>query len=632
MLNGAAAGVGAGLSVAATGNGSIIRGFTINRFSGNGIVLRSDGNIIETCFIGTNPFGTAAAGNGLNGIAIVGNSTGNVIGGAGLAKNLISGNLGHGVVMQGVGVTGNVVRGSFIGTNLAGDTALPNAFSGITIYRGANNNTVGDANQVTQIVTLVAGNNGHGINIQGAATSGNDVVFTSIGSNFGSGVKISRGATNNTIGGLVDGEFNVISSNFRNGVQITNAGTTGNVVVGNMIGTDQDGLLALGNGRNGVAITAGADGNTIGGIAPFAGNVISSNTRNGVNVAGAGTSGNLVAGNHIGTNAPGTAALANGFSGVQIATGANGNTIGGTTAEALNLISGNTLHGIILTGTGVTGNTVQGNSIGTNLAGTTAIANGRHGVNIAAGARANTIGGSAAGQGNTISGNARVGVLVAANQTIIRGNNIGTNEAGTAPLANGSHGVFVTANGSNTLIGGVITGEGNLIANNGGVGVLIGSDPAAGFPTPAGTGNSILGNSIFSNALFGIDLGPNNGMTPNDPNDADTGPNGRQNFPAITSATILAGVTITINVTLASRPNTIYRIECFASVTADPSGFGQGQTFLGSIDVTTDATGAAIGTGIFAYSPTFGTRITATATDLTTNDSSEFSQAVTATP
>ena len=246
----------------------------------------------------------------------------------------------------------------------------------------------------------------------------------------------------------------MISSNLGNGVLIQGAGTTGNTVLGNLIGVDQDGLVDLGNGGNGVTINQSASGNTIGGTAPFEGNVISGNAKNGVNINGAGTSGNTVVGNIIGADATGTVDLGNTLSGIQIAGGATGNAIGGTTADALNLISGNNKHGIALTGTGTTGNTIIGNSIGTNLAGTSGLANGRDGVNIVSGAKGNTIGGAAAGEGNTISGNGRAGIVVQVGQTVIQGNNIGTAADGTTALANSSHGIVVTNKAANTQIGG----------------------------------------------------------------------------------------------------------------------------------------------------------------------------------
>ena len=544
QLNGNPSTSANGLVIGTAANGSIIRGLVINRFDLHGILLQSDGNTVETCFIGTNPAGTASLGNGGSGIMMLTDSANNTIGGAGNAMNLVSGNRGHGVAMKGAGVTNNLVAGNFIGTNLAGDIALPNAVNGININQGANGNTVGEND--FSVVTFVAGNNGQGINIAGAGTSGNTVIQTTIGSNLVSGVRITGGATNNRIGGSVDGEFNVISSNLGNGVLIQGNGTSGNTVLGNLIGVDQDGLVDLGNGGNGVTINQRASGNTIGGTAPFEGNVISGNAKNGVNINGAGTTGNTVAGNIIGADATGTVDLGNTLSGIQIAGGATGNAIGGTTADALNLISGNTKHGIVLTGTGTTGNTIIGNSIGTNLAGTSGLANGRDGVNIVSGAKGNTIGGAGAGEGNTISGNGRAGIVVQVGQTVIQGNNIGTAPNGTTALANNSHGIVVTNKAANTQIGGDAAGEGNVIAFNARAGVLIGRDTT--FTVAAGNGNSVLGNSIFSNDLLGIIR--------------NSTANRRQTFPTINTATIItAGTQLQVNFQLTSVPNRTFRIE-----------------------------------------------------------------------
>jgi hypothetical protein len=629
QLNGAPSKNANGLVVAAGADGSIIRGLVINRFDLHGIRLESDGNLVETNFIGTNPAGTAALGNGGSGIAILGDSSGNTIGGlggsdtaAGGAQNVISGNKGHGILLKGAGVTGNVISGNFIGTTAAVDldgffAALPNAVNGVNINQGANNNTVGVVDPTNAIITFIAGNNGQGINIAGATTSGNLVVHSTIGSNLGNGVRITGTASNNTIGGSADGAANIISGNVGNGVLIQGSGTINNTVLGNLIGVDQDGLVGIGNGGNGVTINKGADGNTIGGTAQFEGNVISDNAKNGVNINGAGTTGNTVAGNIIGADATGTVDLGNTLNGIQIGGGAKGNIIGGTTLDALNLISGNDKHGIALKNGGTTGNTIIGNAIGTDLAGTAGLGNARDGINLSAGAKQNTIGGTTAAEGNLISGNGRAGIVVQVGQTVIQGNKIGTAEDGTTALANNSHGIVVTNKAANNAIGGSVAGAGNVIAHNGAFGVLIGRD--ATFKTPAGNGNSVLGNSIFSNGLLGIRV---NG-----------GANRNQAFPTLNTATIInAGTQLQINFQLASRPSTTFRIEFFASVLPDTSAFGEGQNFLGFVDVTTDATGNVTTTTTVDWTIAEGAFITATATRLDTNDSSSFSAHVTATP
>ena len=107
-------------------------------------------------------------------------SSGNTIGGDGIARNLISGNHQAGVLVQGASATSNVVAGDFIGTSNDGTIALPNFQDGVKINKGANGNTVGDVNVV--IPTFVAGNDRHGVFISGVGTNGNTVVFSSIGS------------------------------------------------------------------------------------------------------------------------------------------------------------------------------------------------------------------------------------------------------------------------------------------------------------------------------------------------------------------------------------------------------------------------------------------------------------------
>src|SRR5207249_513682 len=124
-------------------------------------------------------------------------------------------------------------------------------------------------------------------------------------------------------------ERNLISGSTYQGVLIGDVGTSGNVVAGNYIGTDAAGTTSLAN-ANGVYLYNGATDNRVGtdGLGPNAaakGNVIAGNTYNGVIVADAGTSGNMVAGNRIGTGAAGNP-LQNHFDGVIVLNGANGNT------------------------------------------------------------------------------------------------------------------------------------------------------------------------------------------------------------------------------------------------------------------------------------------------------------------
>ncbi|MDQ3814541.1 MAG: hypothetical protein M3347_11395, partial [Armatimonadota bacterium] len=230
----------------------------------------------------------------------------------------------------------------------------------------------------------------------------------------------------------------------------------------------------------------------------------------------------------------------------------------------------------------------------------------------------NTIGGTTTGARNLISGNNGDGVSlgsILANNTTVQGNFIGTAANGTTALGNTGNGVTINGASSNT-IGGTGTGAGNLIAfNNNGVGVI-----GVAIISPA-LGNNILSNSIHSNILLGIDLGAD-GVTPNDADDSDTGPNNLQNFPDITSV-VSSGGSTTINATLTSTPSASFVVQFFVNDACDSSGNGEGKTFIGQATVSTNASGTV------SFSPTFsvalvgGHAVTATATGV--DGTSEFS-------
>ena len=240
--------------------------------------------------------------------------------------------------------------------------------------------------------------------------------------------------------------------------------TTNNVIEGNKIGTDITGTVALGNGPfsstyfglmgSGVLI-AGATDTKVGGTTAGAENVISGNAYDGVYMSGAGTTGNVVEGNLIGTDLSGKVALGNSENGVGIDEGAANNTIAG----ALNVISGNAVSGVDL-GPGATGDVVSGADIGTDETGTVALGNGLDGVSITGGS-SDTIGGSATGAGNVISGNHRDGVAITdgrSQENVIAGNEIGTDLTGMNGIGNSFNGVLVNA--SDNTIGGTVAGAG----------------------------------------------------------------------------------------------------------------------------------------------------------------------------
>ncbi len=230
--------------------------------------------------------------------------------------------------------------------------------------------------------------------------------------------------------------------------------------------------------------------------------------------------GNIVEGNFIGTDVNGTTVLSNNQGDIVVTSGSSNNTVGGSIPGARNVLFGGVL---IVTN----GNTVQGNFIGTDATGTVGVFKAPFGVNVKGGSN-NVIGGTTAGAANVISGIDGDGVWIFGNVSgnLVQGNHIGTDVSGAAPLPNTGHGVHLGIptgsgpSGGNNTIGGILLGSSNVIAFNDVDGIFVEN----------GTGNAILGNSIFSNGELGIDLGAD-GVTPNDVGDGDSGANNLQNFP-----------------------------------------------------------------------------------------------------
>jgi hypothetical protein len=313
------------------------------------------------------------------------------------------------------------------------------------------------------------------------------------------GLRIDAGGS--TAAGLVINRFT------GNGVYCSSAG--GNTIAGNYVGTTAAGTAASANGGYGVFV-ANNSTNTIGGTAMNDRNVISGNTNYGVFIWGSGTSNNVIQGNYIGTNAAGSAAIGN-ANGVVLGDGIDHTTVGGLTVAARNVISGNTNNGILITGTNNSTSLVEGNFIGTSASGTAAVPNDV-GILVSA-CTGSTIGGSTATARNIISGNRGAGVFVQASGTnnhSIKGNYIGTDSTGTLALGNGIvnsvEGVGI-AGGSNNTIGGAGAGDGNRIWFNGTAGVALN-----GGTGNAILGNSISGNVLTIGIdLFPWGVTANNG-------------------------------------------------------------------------------------------------------------------------
>jgi len=541
----------------------------------------------------------AMAGSGASGFSITaGSSTVR-----GFAINRFD---NYGIALSGSG--NNLIQGNYIGTDPTGTIRRGN-YSGIGIFNSTNN-TIGGTNATAR--NVISSSSSDGITVNGSANqiSGNFIGTNAAGTaslgNGSDGIEVynvSGGfSTNNVIGGTAPGAGNLISGNSR-GISMSSSGA---IIQGNLIGTDASGTSAI---PNGTGIQQFSPGLIVGGTIPGARNIISGNSGDGVAIGGAGS---RLEGNFIGTDITGTRALGNGGSGV---VGGNGVMIGGTTPEARNVISCNGGFGNISLGSNHSGAqaTVQGNYIGTDVTGNVALSNPSAGISVSG--SGNIIGGLVAGAANVISGN-RTGIEIGGSiapgpvNNTVQANLIGLNALGTEALPNSLGGVSISS--SNNIIGGDQNGAANKIAFNGGPGVVVFS----------GTGNSVRGNSIFSNGDLGIDL-ENDGVTANDLNDVDDGANRRQNFPVIVSTTSGAGTT-SIQGTLNSTPNTAFRVDFYSNAACDSSGNGEGGLFMGSADVTTAGDGNATINGNLSYTQAAGRVVTATATDPLGN-TSEFS-------
>jgi parallel beta-helix repeat protein len=388
-------------------------------------------------------------------------------------------------------------------------------------------------------------------------------------------------ANNNSVRGL-------IIVRFFTAIQLY--ASSGNIIAGNWLGLDFDDISRGGTG-SGIEVTCAvfnrSTANLLGGASPADRNVISG-FHTGVSFSPTSADHNTVLGNFIGTDATGVLPRGNLFEGIKVQ-GATNIIIGGA---ARNLICAN--------GTGIsllssTGDLIEGNYIGTDISGHYALGNTGDGIDIQ-GCSGITV------SRNIVANNSGYGLLLLGARTVsLFGNWLGTDVSGLWPMGNGNDGVFLQGSSAN-IIGSAAPGGANLIEFNQGAGVDIFT----------GTSNAISANSIFDNADDGILLSP--------------GANQDQAAPSLTDAMTTYGTT-RVHGSLQSQPNVIFHLEFFASPAWDPTSRAEGQVFLGSTNVLTDAAGAVSFVAILPVTAPAGTVLTATATDVGGNTSA-FSGAV----
>ena len=514
----------------AHGEGNVISGN-----NGPGVILSGNtaANLILGNIIGLDASGSTAIdahsqrlgnlGAGIQFDNVMANTIGGTVAGA---RNVISGNGQSGVVISGSRPSNSVILGNHIGLGAKGQGGLGNRVDGIHID---NVEGIVIGGSVDSAANIISANQGNGIQIIGKSALilgnriGTDVTGSLAIGNELDGVYINRAKA--TIGGSTPGSMNLISGNLVNGVRISEANSTGTMVLGNRIGTDVTGMVALGNS---LGISLGDSSTNV-----IANNLVSGNLEDGILITGSGSSGNLVKSNYVGVDATGRLPLGNGV-GILIANASN-NLIGGPALADANVISGNVSIGVFVELATSIGNRIQGNKIGLDPTGQMIVKQAGMTFSQQSGVYLSSTAGNFVGPGNAISGN-QVGVTIAGflraedlpgrvlTGNVIEANAIGTDSTMTHALSNGV-GIYINGSARHQITRNVISGNtstgvtvlGQLSTGNLFRGNLVGTDVTGqkaisnangiyledapsniiGGPS-ASDGNIISGNTIIS--------------------------------------------------------------------------------------------------------------------------------------
>ena len=549
-----------------TGGGSTISGLSITGFTDSGIeFVNAGGNTASRNFLGIDPSGVADGNLFGVRLQVSPNNT--------LSNNVISGNDRAGVFITGVGASGNIVSHNRIGTDPSGMSAVPNGTDGITIF-APDNQIVGNQ---------ISGNRRWGAVTKFAHATGNLIDHNQIGVDATGIASLDNltGVTLQSGSNLVTS--NVISGNRAYGVSLSMAGSIGNTIEGNLVGTDRSGTLDVGNSIVGVRATNGS-ANVV------RSNTISGNNGFGVLLALGGTTGNQIIDNKIGTDQSGNVAVPNSDDGVRVVQGANNNTV------RENLISGNRARAVAVDGPTTIDNVIDNNQIGVDATLTAPLHNGiADAVRITAPDTAVTA--------NLISA-ATTGILVF--RPHATGNRLESNMIGGSASLGMIEGVRIIGGAANNVV------TDNDVSHSA-TGVLIGG---------TGQGNRVTANRIFANSVIGIDL-DGDGVTANDAGDADAGANRLQNTAVLSLVQREANGNLTINYAVdSSVSNSSYdlTIEFFLS-----DGNHQGQTLIGTDTYAAAQAGQFKSLVLTPSSPVGeGQQVVATVTDALGN-TSEFS-------
>ncbi len=566
-----------------------------------------------TCAAPTVELNGALAGAGVSGL--------NITAGSSTVKGLIINRFAANGIRLASGGS-NTVQCSWIGLGAAGDAA-GNGLAGIRIESSTNNQIGGTAGSATR--NVISGNLGNGIEIANAAATQTTIHGNSIGTNPAGTARVANGANGiltkadrTAVGGTAAGAGNLISGNTASGVYLNVPGAAlGSTVQGNSIGLALAGTSSISN-THGISIDA-TPRTLVGGATPGARNTIAGNRALGILVQGSGATNTIVQSNTLGLGTDDLTKLGN-DDGIYINNQPNSVIIGNT-------ISANKNNGIYIGGANAIGTVIKGNLLGTNAT-NQPLGNYSNGI-VIDGAVNTLVGGATLAESNVIGANGNYGILIFTATTAgtqIKGNYIGTARDGVTSMPNFFNGIRAVAGSG--LIGGTAAGEGNLIAFNKHNGILLTRTITA---TPSGY--TLVGNRIYANIRLGIDIDPSisglgDGVTANDPLDADTGPNTLQNYPVLSAASSDQSET-RIDGSLNSTPNTQFKLDFYSQGDCDPSGFGEGGRYIGQSTVTTNGSGNATFSQLtFNLSIPAGEKLTATAT-APNGSTSEFSQCVT---
>ncbi|MEN7548943.1 T9SS type A sorting domain-containing protein [Rapidithrix thailandica] len=664
VLDGSMAGSNA-IGLQLLGGQCIIRWLVIHSFDAHGIMISGTpppgegGHLIENNWIGVDSTGMVDMGNGGDGI-FIDDTPDNTIGGEGFIQhgNVISGNGGYAIRIVGQdpdesgsnrsGATNNVVQGNALGLAANLGDPIPNTSGGILIENARDQLIGGESNseeEKEKVGNKIVGEK-NGITLKGSLSKGVRLLGNFIGKD-GTGAKfkvgiLAGGGDQLTIDGNVltnidsvgveafldfGGSYN-IKDNLFNGSMIVGAKVQFNTTDSVQL-TYQNNFHV--NNAKGIEMEETVKGvfNVL-----LVGDTISGgNTGGSIFLRGNGTW-NLTDNVWEGSLGVGLQFNAEIDQGINAKITVNGDVYAGNQVDGLRGIINTqgeirfTLVEIVSRSNGNNGLWLEGfGGVGGQLFLETSesqfVGNASAGLRLSNGSTVIDLF-RAEVERNFMTGNTEGGIFTFGVNLLnsIVNNEIIDNQGPGILLAEGSQARV----DSNLLSGntfGILTTENSFgsFENN----TLTENNIAIAL-TGTGVGTPFLGNLIFNNTSLGIDLG-NDGVTPNDQGDVDTGPNNLQNFPELSQATF-ANNTLVVDGTLNSRPDAIFRLEFFANTACDASGFGEGEQFIGFHEVMTGANGEVnFSAGFNGLVIPVNAFITAIATDTSFN-SSEFSACV----